>query len=280
MPETAKVIELDANDFKLNDYDNLRIIMPAKPTLSEDDVDAQLFEYVLSGGKQIQSIADLDDEWVQNNFEGLSTIEEVRQAIKDQYDHDLEFEYSDLKYKTCADSLIARLEGEVNENILEHDIDIARKSNLARLDEMHISFEQFLREEHLTADQYEEKLRKDVLYQLKLNVALDLMADVLNMQVGNHELTEYLSAPNPEKFLEEIREKGMVEEARRAAVRVKVMRRAIDTAIVTEEGLENKASEPKPKPTEDDDFEMPNFDKMPIPKIRDDYKDTIQIERI
>ena len=50
MPETAKVIELDANDFKLNDYDNLRIIMPAKPTLSEDDVDAQLFEYVLSGG--------------------------------------------------------------------------------------------------------------------------------------------------------------------------------------------------------------------------------------
>lgn len=128
----------------------------------------------------------------------------MRQAIKDQYDYDLEFEYSDLKYKTCADSLIARLEGEVNENILEHDIDIARKSNLARLDEMHISFEQFLREEHLTADQYEEKLRKDVLYQLKLNVALDLMADVLNMQVGNHELTEYLSAPNPEKFLEEI----------------------------------------------------------------------------
>ena len=92
MPETAKVIELDANDFKLNDYDNLRIIMPAKPTLSEDDVDAQLFEYVLSGGKQIQSIADLDDEWVQNNFEGLSTIEEVRQAIKDQYYYDLEFE--------------------------------------------------------------------------------------------------------------------------------------------------------------------------------------------
>ena len=247
MPETAKVIELDANDFKLTDYDNLRIAMPAKPTLSEDDVDAQLFEYVLSGGKQIQSIADLDDEWVQNNFEGLSTIEEVRQAIKDQYDHDLEFEYSDLKYKTCADAIIARLEGEVDENTLEHDIDIARKSNLARLEEMHISFEQFLREEHLTVDQYEEKLRKDVLYQLKLNVALDLMADVLNMQVGNHELTEYLSAPNPEKFLEEIREKNMVEEARRAAVRVKVMRRAIDTAIVTEEGSENKASESKPE---------------------------------
>ena len=52
MPETAKVIELDANDFKLNDYDNLRIIMPAKPTLGEDDVDAQLFERVFGADNQ------------------------------------------------------------------------------------------------------------------------------------------------------------------------------------------------------------------------------------
>ena len=280
MSETAKVIELDPKGFKLSDYDNLRITMPAKPALSEDDVDAQLFEYVLSGGKQIKSIADLDDNWVQNNFDGISTIEEVRQAIKDQYDHDLEFEYSDLKYKICADVLINRLEGEIDKEVLAHDIDVAREGNLARLKEMHISFDQFLREEHLTIDQYEEKLKKDVLYKLKLNVALDLMADVLNMQVGNHELTEYLSAPNPEKFLEEIREKNMVEDARRAAVRVKVMRRAIDTAIVTEEGVEGKTPEPGPSPEEDDDFELPNFDKMPAPKIRDDSKDAIQFERI
>ncbi len=38
---------------------------------------------------------------------------------------------------------------------------------------------------------------------------------------------------NPQKFLEEIREKGQVEAARQAAVRVKTMRRVIDTATST-----------------------------------------------
>ena len=276
MAETNKVIELDPKDYKLNDYDNVRITMPAKPALSEEDVDAQLFEYVLSGGKHINSIADLDDAWVQNNFEEMSTIEEVRQAIKDQYDHDLEFEYSDIKYKLCADALIARLEGDVPEETLTHNIDAMRTGNLARLEAMHISFEQFLREEHMTPDQYEDKLRNETLYQMRLNVALDIMADVLNMQVGNHELTEYLSAPDPEKFLAEIREKNMVEEARRAAVRVKVMRRVIDTAIVTEEGAPEKPVEVKPAP-EDDDEEMPDLGKMPLPQIRDDHPDEFRI---
>lgn len=276
MAETNKVIELDPKDYKLNDYDNVRITMPAKPALSEEDVDAQLFEYVLSGGKHINSIADLDDAWVQSNFEGMSTIEEVRQAIKDQYDHDLEFEYSDIKYKMCADALIARLEGDVAEETLTHNIDAMQTGNLARLEAMHISFEQFLREEHMTPDQYEDKLRNETLYQMRLNVALDIMADVLNMQVGNHELTEYLSAPDPEKFLAEIREKNMVEEARRAAVRVKVMRRVIDTAIVTEEGAPEKPVEVKPAPV-DDDEEMPDFGKMPLPQIRDDHPDEFRI---
>lgn len=274
MSETLRVIELDPKDYKLNDYDNVRITMPAKPMLSEEDVDAQLFEYVLSGGKHINSIADLNDEWVQSNFEGMSTIDDVRQAIKDQYDHDLEFEYSDIKYKTCADALIARLEGDVDEETLAHNIDAMRQGNLAKLEAMHISFEQFLREEHMTPDQYEEKLRDETLYQMRLNVALDIMADVLNMQVGNHELTEYLSAPNPEKFLEEIREKNMVEEARRAAVRVKVMRRVIDTAIVNEEGA---AEKPAAVVEEEDDEEMPDFGKMPLPQIRDDHPDDFRI---
>ena len=128
----------------------------------------------------------------------------------------------------------------------------------------------------MTPDQYEDKLRNETLYQMRLNIALDIMADVLNMQVGNHELTEYLSAPDPEKFLAEIREKNMVEEARRAAVRVKVMRRVIDTAIVTEEGAPEKPVEVKPAP-EDDDEEMPDLGKMPLPQIRDDHPDEFRI---
>ena len=232
MSDAIEAFELNPKDFKLNDYDNISIDMPEKPAMSEEDIDAQLFEYVLSSGKEIQSIADLDDEWVKKHFDGLETVADVRNAIKDQYDRELEFQYSDIKFRNCCDALLARLEGEVPEEALNQNIEAMRAGNQQRLDSMHISLEQFLREEHMTPDQYEEKLHDEALYQMRLNVALDLMADVLGMQVGNHELTEYLSAPNPEAFLAEIREKGQVENARRAAVRVKAMRRIVDTDFV------------------------------------------------
>lgn len=265
MTAENQVENLNPKDFSLSDYDNVRIVMPSKPPLSEEDIDAQLFEYVLSGGKQINSIADLDDSWVQSNFEGMSTIAEVRDAIKAQYDREIEYRYSDIKFRACCDALLARLSGEVPQEMLENNVESARQLNLQRLAEMHISMEQYLREEQMTPDQYEKKLRDETLYNMRLNVALDLMADVLGMQVGNHELTEYLSTPDPEAFISEIREKGQVEEARRAAVRIKAMRRIVDTAIVEEEGAPQPVVQAEPE----EDFDMPDFDNLPIPTIRD-----------
>jgi trigger factor len=198
----------------------------------------------------------------------LSTIAEVREAIKEQYDREIELQYSDIKFRACCDALLARLSGEVPQGVLDANVEAVRQLNLDRLSEMHMSMEQFLREENLTPDQYDEKLRRETLYNMRLNVALDIMADVLGMQVGNHELTEYLSTPDPEAFIREIREKDQVEEARRAAVRVKAMRRIVDTAIVEEEGGPAPAV-PVASPEPEEDVEMPDFDNLPIPRIRD-----------
>lgn len=272
MEQDKRMLDLDPAGFKLNDYDNIRIEMPKKSELSEEDIDAQLFEYVLSAGKEIQSINDLDDSWVKANFDGLNTVADVRQAIKDQYDKEVEYEYRNIKFANCCDALIGRLEGDVAEDVVNHNIDVMRRSNLDRLEAMHISMDQFLREEHMTSDQYEDKLRNETLYQLKLNVALDLMADVLGMQVGNHEITEYLSAPDPEAFLAEIREKGMVDSARKAAVRVKAMRRIVDTALVNGSDTPEKA-EPKEKPIEAPDYsdvDIPDMKDLPLPQIRNE----------
>lgn len=270
MSETKKIVDLDPKDFKLNDYDNVRIIMPVKPELSEEDIDSQLLEYAQSTGMDIQDVSELDDNWVKSFFDGLETLDDVREGIKNQYDNELEYEYSDIKFRTCCDALLARLEGEVDEDLLNANIEVAREANLRRLEEMHLTFEQYLREEHLTPDKYEEKLHDEMLYQMRLNVALDLEADVLNIQVGNHEITEYLSSPDPEKFLEEIREKDMVEEARRAAIRVRTMRRVVDTAIVRNEGEPLEPEPVVPEIEEDEDFVMPDFENMPAPRIKND----------
>lgn len=274
MNEGAKTLELDPSNFKLTDYDNLSITMPQKPALSEEDVDAQLFEYVLSTKGSIKSISELDDEWVKRNFDGLETLDDVRQAIKDDFDRESELEYSDIKFHACCDALVNRLEGEIDEEILSANIEAMRQANEQKLDAMHISMSQYLREESLTPEQYDQKLRDETIHQLRLNMALDLLADVLGMQVGNHEITDYLQTPDPKAFLEEIREKGMVEQARRAAVRVKTMRRAVDTAIV------NGAVEtPKARVADkiaresgaqnDEDIAIPDFDHLPLPEIHD-----------
>ena len=107
----------------------------------------------------MNSIDDLDDEWVKGNFEGLSTIEDVRQAIVDDYERNLELEYSDMKYRACCDALVERLQGEVDEAVVASNVESMRQTNQARLEAMHMSFEQYLRDESMTPDQYEEKLR-------------------------------------------------------------------------------------------------------------------------
>ncbi|MDO4290257.1 MAG: hypothetical protein Q4C41_03390 [Eggerthellaceae bacterium] len=278
----TKALELDPKDFKLNDYDNLRITMPQKPALSEEDVDAQLFEYVLSTNGAIKSVSELDDEWVRRNFEGLETLDDVRQAIKDDFDRETEIEYSDIKFHACSDALVERLEGEINEDVLESNVEAMRRANEQRLEAMNISMNQFLREESLTPEQYDQKLRDETTHQLRLNMALDLLADVLGMQVGNHEITEYLQTSNPQAFLEEIREKGMVEQARRAAVRVKTMRRAVDTAIVNG-AVETPESRVKEKIARqasmqpDEDIEVPDFDHLPLPEIHDDNPSCLNV---
>ena len=75
MSEPTKIIDLDPAKYTLNDYDNVRITLPPKETMTEEDIDAELFQYVISSGKNIKSIADLDDEWVKRAFEGMETID-------------------------------------------------------------------------------------------------------------------------------------------------------------------------------------------------------------
>ena len=271
MAAANQVIDLDPKDFKLSDYDNVRINMPVRPSMSPEDIDAQLFEYVLSSGRDIKSIADLDDDWAKENFTGLETIDDVREAIKDQYAREVDLEYSNIKFVTCCDALLDRLEGDVDPALLERNVEAVRAANLEQLEAMHMSIEQYLREENLSKEQYDEKLHAETLRQMRLNVALDIMVDELGMQVGNHEITEYLSHPNPERFLEELRENDQVEQARKAAVRVKAMRRIVDTAIVTDVDEEGNpvVPEPEPEPEPVEDVVLPDFDNMPIPQIRD-----------
>ena len=76
--------QLDLSAFALSSHDSVHIVMPPQPVATDDDIDAQLFVYVASATNHspIRSIGDLTDEWVKSQFDGISTMAELRAGIK------------------------------------------------------------------------------------------------------------------------------------------------------------------------------------------------------
>ena len=81
MQESAPQLDLSA--FALSSHDSVHIVMPPQPVATDDDIDAQLFVYVASATNHspIRSIGDLTDEWVKSQFDGISTMAELRAGI-------------------------------------------------------------------------------------------------------------------------------------------------------------------------------------------------------
>ncbi|RDB59896.1 hypothetical protein C1878_14585 [Gordonibacter sp. 28C] len=237
MEDTSTAPQLDLDAFTLASQDSVHVAMPPEPAASETDVDAQLFAYVAAAekGSGIKSIADLDDAWVQSSFDGIGTIEELRAGIKRDLERQERRIWDNLKFQKCSDALVARLQGDLPDDVVAANIEASQAQYEARLRLMGSTKERYLREEHLTESQFDEKLRDDVLFQLKLNVVLDKMIAAEGIKVEKSELTEYLSTDDPDAFLAEIEANGRVEDACQAAARVKVMRRVVETAVVETE---------------------------------------------
>lgn len=244
MAETPTVPQLDPAAFTLSSSDSVQVTMPPVPVATETDIDSQLFVYVASAGKgsPITSIADLDDAWVQSSFDGISTIAELRAGIKRDLERQSKSSWDSLKFQQCADALVERLEGDVPEEVVAANVEASHAQYEERLRSLGTTKERYLRDEKLTKEQFDEQMRDDVVFQLKLNAALDKMVEATNTEVAVDELTEYLTTDDPDAFLAELEKNDRVEDACHAAARVKVMRNVVETAVVKTEGEDAPAT--------------------------------------
>lgn len=232
---------IDLARFSLSACDRVRIEMPPLSDVTEDDIDAQLFAYVANAPKDspIKTLGDLDDAWVKANLPMYESIGEVRNAIRASLTKETTVAFDEIRYAKCAEALIERLEGDIPVAVIEAHAETVR----ARIEEaaraQGVSLARYLEDAHMTSEQYEASLLDEARREIALNIALDKMVEVTATTVPNAELTEYLACEDPARFLEELRESGKVEQARKAAARVKVMRRVIETAEVETEGDES-----------------------------------------
>ncbi len=226
--------DLDPDDFEISSYDVVEIEMPRKQVATDEDVDAQLFGFAVSQrGSAAMGIDELDDAWVRETFgEQAGTIAQLREHIAHDLNRRFDQAYQEIVYERCADALIGRLSGGISEDALAAAVEQAGPGYEGRLAQMGMTKAQYLREEGISEEEFERRLSDDVRRQLLLNVALDKMIGVSGATVATGELTEYLACDDPQSFVEELKAKGLVEQARRAATRVKVMRRVVETARI------------------------------------------------
>lgn len=225
---------IDLAQFSIDEFDELAIDVPQRPEVVEGDIDAQLFEYVASGwrgdGKRMNKLSDIDDEWVKGKFPNIGTVEELRRTIREDLEKRADEAVQEFKIQECSKELVSRLHGEVPDEVVDENMESVRKEYLQQLVSSGSSLAKYLQQENMTNEQFEEKLREDVAYRIKLNVALDLLVQQRGARVGDHELTDYLMAEDPDAFLAEVKDRGMLEDARTAAARIKVMRDVVDSA--------------------------------------------------
>lgn len=229
---------IDLAQFSLSACDRVRIEMPPLSDVTEDDIDAQLFAYVANAPKDspIKTLADLDDAWVKANLPMYESIGEARNAIRASLTKETTVAFDEIRYAKCAEALIERLEGDIPAAVIEAHAETVRARTEEAARAQGVSLARYLEDARMTSEQYEASLLDEARREIALNIALDKMVEVTATTVPNAELTEYLACEDPARFLEELRESGKVEQARKAAARVKVMRRVIETAEVETEG--------------------------------------------
>lgn len=237
MEEKSEAVDLSR--FHLAEFDRISVVLPKKPQVVEEDVDAQLFEYVASAWrgdeKRMNKLADIDDEWVKDKFPNIGTVEELRRTIKEDLEKNAENSLQEIKIQECSKALVSLVEGDLPEALVDANIEPVRRECLQQLAASGSTLAKYLQRESMTSEQFEEKLRDDVAYRIELNIALDLLVARDGVYVEDDKLTDYLMAEDPKAFLAEVTDRGMLEDARIAACRIKAMRALVEAALVSYE---------------------------------------------
>lgn len=230
--ESARV---DVGVSKFDIREPLRVEMPPYPKVTEADIDAQVFSSMLTvtQGSVTQGVKDIDDMWVQENYPGITSVEQLRSIMKQELEKGNHYAYLNLTYARCADALVAGLKEEVSAEDIDKNKDEIRRRKEELMHGSGISLPQYLRDENLSESEYEQRILEETTYEIALTQALDAYVAQKEIEVTLSDLGEYLSVDDSDAFLQELKETDKQEEAQCMAARVKAMRELIEKAEIT-----------------------------------------------
>ena len=206
--------------YSLTSYDPVEISVEV-PYVSDDDLDFGLEVTVKDLGG---TLASLDDPaWVSEHFDGLTTREQVRDAMRRQMNAMNDQVTEQQKLGKCVEALSARLAQSIPPQHLEEARRAVQMRFTQELQAEGMTPQQFMQRTGTSTTQLEAMLDRQAQQMAEGDAALSAYAHEKKLKVDEHEFSRLLGLPPAEadKIIEQARAAGQTDELREAALRAK-----------------------------------------------------------
>jgi len=150
---------------------------------------------------KVRELPELDDEFAQLASE-FDTIDELRSNLRDQVRQVKRAQQAEQIRNATIDALLERVDVPLPEAIVQARFDSAMHGALSGLNHDEAKFAEVLAEQGKSREQFETEARTAAETDVKSQLLLDALADELQIQVGQEDLTERLVATSRQYGIE------------------------------------------------------------------------------
>ena len=183
-----------------------------------------------------KNLPELTDEWTKETL-GFEDVADLRTRIAESIEQQKQEMLPGMKESACLNVLAERLEGDVPQSMSDANEADLLQSFFQQLQAQNMSFDVYLMQQGLTADQFKDDVKKQATDITKQDLALDAWARHAKIEITGKDLTEEFvksGIENPAELEAEWRANGQMHMLRQGIMRTRAVNEVMDTAIVTE----------------------------------------------
>lgn len=141
--------------------------------------------------------AKIDDAWVAANMPEAQTLLGLRSRIRTLLEREAELSYHDQLMALCAEELATRLVGEPDDLYVEKMRDELVSQYIEDLNRNGVDYQQFISQPGFDVKQWEQSMTEEARHALRRGLALDSLADHLDIQLEQADIAKVVSSMAP-----------------------------------------------------------------------------------
>jgi trigger factor len=191
---------------------------------------------------------ELTEENVKSDF-GFDTIEELREAVKEEVEADKKSTLPQLKEDRVVEAIGEHLTlEEVPDAYSEQVFNELANQFLSQLQSQNMSLDMYLQSRGATPDDFVADLREQANERARQSLALDALAAHLGLEVTEEDVRaefERANVPNVDAAINDFRNEGRLPAVRESILRTKAVNWLVENAVVTtvDEVAEKRAAD-------------------------------------